>query len=99
MASSARPIRDGGFPEAQEFREVIGQFLEQWREESEPTRIQASQSLRQLREKRADPEEIQLWRDALDWFFDPTEPESPGGTPAHESVCDGVSAASQANEG
>tara|TARA_R110002096_G_scaffold200639_9_gene384704 strand:- start:15054 stop:16349 length:1296 start_codon:yes stop_codon:yes gene_type:complete len=57
-----------------EFKTVISQFLSDWdhlaNSDQGPTRVQASQSLRQLREKRSSAEKIQSWRDAFDWYFD-----------------------------
>lgn len=57
-----------------DYQAVISQFLKDWdhlaNSESGPTRVQASESLRKLREQRTSADKIQTWRDAFDWYFD-----------------------------
>ncbi len=75
-----------------DYKTVISSFLSQWEEAGEdaPSRVQASETLRKLRESRSSADRIQLWRDALDWYFDGSQPtETTVGTPRMKAFAQG----------
>ncbi len=58
------------------YRGAITQFLKEWDlagDSPSPTRVHAAESLRKLRENQNDAEQIRIWREAMDWFFDGSE--------------------------